>query len=144
MKYKGVLFFFLMAFFGCVNHSSKKITSSKYGDDLKRFELSQIVKSPVSKEFIAIFHDASSSLSGNNLLKLYSEDSSSIGELYYGAHPLEISSWSGSSITLNACMYSAHGDSTYRKWALDNSVDKNLAIGKYKLSYNKNYNCTFE
>jgi hypothetical protein len=41
---------------------------------------------------------------------------------------------------MNAGVFSAHGDSTYRKIYLDGSVDKNKSIGKYQIEYKKNYN----
>lgn len=75
------------------------------------------------------------------IVKLYSRDSISIDEKYYGEHPMVVAELVDSSITFIACVYDAHGDSIYRKWYLDNSVDKNIKIGRHKITYRNNHNC---
>ena len=71
---------------------------------------------------------------------MYSGDSTSIAQLYYGAHLLKISKWTDSLILIDAGVFSAHGDSVQRKLYLDGSVDKNKSLGNYQIKYNKDYN----
>ena len=116
--------------------------STNFISDTSKFELEQVYMNPKSKDFVAIFFNESSMSfgSGNKIMKLYSKDSMSIAECFYGAHPLEIINWLDSTIKIECAVYSAHGDSKYREWYLDQSVNKNGKIGQYKIDYIKNYN----
>src|SRR5688572_2730318 len=114
-KFLFILFFLLFISFCIKKFLFKEFIATKYTDDLKKYTFLQYILSPSQKEFIGVFHDESGSLSGNNLIKIYSPDSMSYDELYYGAHPLEITSWTDSAIIIKASVYSVHGDSAYRK-----------------------------
>ena len=129
----------------CVERNAEtkpEFISTKYQSDINKHTVIQLFEDPNSNDFIVVFYKESSMSfgSGNNIIKLYSKDSFSIDENFYGAHPLEVSYWKDSIIFIDCSVYSAHGDSIYRKKYLDNSVDKNMAIGKYKIEYIKNYN----
>jgi hypothetical protein len=107
---------------------------------VKTFKLEQVSTSPDMKFFLAIFYDENKSMSGIKFVKLYRSDSLSVDEAYYGAHPLELNNWTDSEIIFDAGVFSAHGDSVYRKQYLNNSIDSDSTLGIYKIKYNKNYN----
>lgn len=115
--------------------------STKYTKDTVDLELRQIVNLSSNGDFIAIFFKESSMSfgSGNKVMKLYSRDSLSVNECFYGSHPLEITDWNDSSLIIKCSVSTGHGDKAYRKWYLDNSVDKNDKIGNFKIIYMKNY-----
>jgi hypothetical protein len=140
--FKWIVSLIALSFFSCsiTDKNKREFISTKFIDDLNQYKLEQKFNSPNNKDFIGIYYDETRSLSGIKILKLYSGDSSSVAELYFGAHPLEISNWVDTFIVMNAGVFSAHGDSTYRKIYLDGSVDKNKSIGKYQIEYKKNYN----
>ena len=77
--------------------------------------------------------------SGNKVMKLYSSDSLSVDECFYSSHPLEITDWNDSLLIIKCSVFTGHGDKAYRKWYLDNSIDKNDEIGNFKTIYMKNY-----
>lgn len=141
---RRLIYLLLFLQFGCQEHQEKDNPPSKsqirFVDDVKKMILEQVSKSPDSLYFLAVYFDESGSLSGNKVLKLYNKDSMSIDERHYGAHPLEVVGWKDSTIVFKAEVFSAHGDSAYRKWYLDASVDKNKRIGRFAIRYHKNYN----
>jgi len=138
---KLLLILFVFSFFSCHDGKIKNdFLSSRYNDDLIHLQFEQKVNSPDGKKFIGIFYDDSKSMSGIKIIKLYNADSLSVDELYYGAHPLLIENWNDSVILMKAGVFSAHGDSVFRKLYLDGSVDKNTSIGEYKIEYKKDYN----
>ena len=116
--------------------------STDFRADTSNYKLRQLISNPGADDFVAVYFKESSMSfgSGGKLIKLYNKDSISIDECYYGAHPLIATSWFDSTIIFECSVYSAHGDSAYRRKYLDNSVDKNSMIGKYRIEYVKNYN----
>lgn len=132
-----LIFLFLIS---CSVNQQKKDIGTIFSNDIKEDSLLNIVSLPDRKEFIAKFIYPAG-LSYGVSLKLYSTDSVSTDVLYFGEHPLTITSWNDSTIMIDACVFSVHGDSAYRKFYLDNSVDKNRQLGKYKIKYSKMYNC---
>jgi hypothetical protein len=130
----------LFVFFGC-QYSSTDDTfkPTRFAEDVKRLKLEQVSSSPDKKHFLGVFFDESRSMSGIKVAKLYNMDSVSVSEAYFGAHPLEVSSWSNAGIVFKAGVFSAHGDSAIRKRYLDGSVDRNAKIGEYKVFYQKDY-----
>jgi hypothetical protein len=126
---------------GCQSDSTEKTYNpTKYSDDIRNLKLEQVSTSPDHRSFIGIFYDEGKSLSGRKIIKLYGTDSMSVDEAYYGAHPLEVYKWVDSVIILDAGVFSAHGDSTYRKLYLDGSVDRNKTLGNFKVKYQKHNN----
>jgi hypothetical protein len=125
-------------------HQEKRTLSilpAKFIDDVKEMELEQVVSSADKKFFLGVYFDERGSLSGHKVVRLYDgRDSLSVDEANYGGHPLEVVAWGDSTITFKARVFSAHGDSAYRKWYLDASVDKNKRIGSFAIRYQKNYN----
>ena len=119
-----------------------EFVSTNFKADTCNLVVRQIYKNPKQNDFLVVFFKESSMSfgSGNKLMKLYNSDSISVDECFYGAHPLIIKDWNDSLIYIDVEVFSGHGDSTYRDWYLDNSVDKNDNIGGYKIHYNKNYN----
>lgn len=114
--------------------------STKYTKDTVDLELRQVVNLSSNGDFIAIYYKESASFgSGNKVMKLYSRDSISVDECFYGAHTLGITDWNDSTLIVKCAVSSGHGDKAYRKWYLDNSVDKNDRIGDFKIIYMKNY-----
>jgi hypothetical protein len=139
---RTIQIFLLLTMCGCSDEPARPaFVPTKYADDLTQDTLRQMVHSPLNKEFIGIFWKVRG-LGGHKVLRLYSADSISIGELNYGEHPMEIVSWKNTLIVLNACIGSSIENSAYNRWYLDNSVDKNNHIGSYKLVYHKSYGCT--
>lgn len=134
----------LLLTFGYQEHLEDADAASKlptrFAEDVNKMILRQVIKSPDSLYLLAVYFDESGSLSGNKVVKLYDKDSVSIDERHYGAHPLEVLAWKDSTITIKAGVFSAHGDSAYRKWYLDKSVDKNSRIGFFDITYRKEYN----
>ena len=115
--FKWIVCLMALSFFSCnsTDKNKREFISTKYIDDLNQYKLEQKYNSPNNKDFIGIYYDETKSLSGIKILKLYSGDSSSVAELYFGAHPLEISNWVDTAIVINTGVFSAHGDSAYRK-----------------------------
>jgi hypothetical protein len=115
--------------------------STKFINDTIDLNLRQLINISPKGNFIAIFYKESSMSfgSGNKVMKLYSRDSLSIDECFYGAHPLAVTDWNDSTLIIKCSVSSGHGDKTYRKWYLDNSVDKNTMIGDLNIIYMKNY-----
>ena len=140
IKWTGGLVFILFLSCSDTDSSKRKLISTKFIDDVKQYKLEQQISSLSNKHFMAIYYDETKSMSGVKILKLYNKDSFSIDEKFFGAHPLKISNWTDSIVWIDASVFSAHGDSLYRRIYLDGSVDKNKRIGKYKIEYNKNYN----
>src|SRR5690606_5805585 len=131
-------------FIGC--QSSTTDTTFKptsFAEDVKTLKLEQVFDSPDRNNFLGIFYDETKSLSGNKIVKLYSTDSISIDECYYGAHPLEVDHWTDSGIVFMAGVFSHHGDSLARKRYLDWSVDGETILGRYNVKYKKDYNFDF-
>jgi hypothetical protein len=131
----------IILIFGCQSLSNDHtFNPAKFSEDLKALKLEQVVTSADGKHFLAVFYNESRSMSGIKVVKLYGADSISVDEAFYGAHPLQVENWKDSVIIFNAGVFSAHGDSAARKRYLDGSVDRNTSLGKYKISYLKNYN----
>lgn len=130
----------LFLIFGCQSRSTDDtFKPTRFAEDVKTLKLEQVYSSPDRKHFLGVFYDESRSLSGVKVVKLYYMDSLSTSEAYFGAHPLEVSSWSDSGIVFTAGVFSAHGDSPTRKRYLDGSVDRNTKIGEYNVYYQKDY-----
>lgn len=129
--------FFLVS---CSVNKQKKDIGTIFSNDVKKDSLLSVVSLSDSKEFIAKFIYPAG-LSYGQSLKLYSADSISTDVLYFGEHPLIIRSWNDSTIIIDVCVFSVHGDSAYRKLYLDNSVANNNQLGKYRINYSKTYNC---
>jgi hypothetical protein len=126
----------------CKDNQSDKpaFVSTHFTKDTADLELREVVNLSSNGNFIAIYYKESSSFgSGNKVMKLYSEDSISIDECFYGAHPLAVTHWNDSTLIIKCAVSSGHGNKAYRKWYLDNSVDKNDKIGDFRISYMKNY-----
>lgn len=118
-----------------------EFVSTKFVNDTTDLKLRQVIKLVPDDNFVAIFYKESSMSfgSGNKFMKLYNKDSVSIDECFYGAHPLGITDWNDSTLIIKCAVSSGHGDKKYRKWYLDNSVDKNDKIGDLNIIYMKNY-----
>lgn len=127
--------------FGCSVEPKPDFVPTKYVSDTTNLKLRQVVKNRTSNQFIAVYYaDSEMSFgSGNKIVKLYSSDSISIDECFYGAHPLGVTNWTDSTIIMKCAASAGHGNRQYRKWYLANSVDKNKKLGEYRLIYMKNY-----
>lgn len=114
---------------------------TKFINDTTDLKLRQVIRLTPSDNFVAIFYKESSMSfgSGNKVMKLYTKDSISIDECFYGAHPLGVTDWNDSTLIIKCAVSSGHGEKEYRKWYLDNSVDRNDQIGDLKIIYMKNY-----
>lgn len=126
----------------CRNDQAGKpgFVPTAYAKDTLALELKQLVTVSSKGDFIAIYHSVSSNFgSGNTLMKLYSKDSISVDECLYGSHPLALTDWNDTTLVIKCAVSSVHGNKAYRRWYLDNSVDKNDSIGYFKIRYMKNY-----
>ncbi len=111
---------------------------TSFVNDTAKMRLDQLLVLP-NNEFIGLYFDENSSLSGNRRIRLYTPDSLCIDQLSFGAHPMTIISHTDSTVTIEVSVYSAHGDSVYRSWYLDNSVDGKTPLGPYEIHYVKDY-----
>ena len=121
----------LIFFFRECSDWNKRFKSTSYSADKIQYGEGRLIKNPNSDDFIVMYIEESSMSFGSSIriIKLYTKDSISIDECYYGWHTLDIKTWTNSIITFTCGVYSATGDTEYRKWYLDNSVDKNQMIG---------------
>lgn len=126
---------------GCYPKNKSDFVATKFVSDTTNLKLRQVVENLCKNQFIAVYYADSdwSFGSGNKIVKLYSSDSISIDERFYGAHPISIINWTDSTIIIKCSVSSGHGNQQYRKWYLNNSVDKNEKLGQYNLIYKKNY-----
>jgi hypothetical protein len=133
------LFFFSTS---CSDDEKKEFKATRFVEDRQNFSLEQTFNSPNSNGFLAIMQGEGeySFTSGAKILKLYSTDSISKGEVHFSAHPLRITKWDSKGIYLAAKINSTKKDSAYSSWYLNNSVDQNKTIGGIKLHYHKTLN----
>src|SRR4051812_20990455 len=96
---RTITYLLLLVVTGChENRTKPEFILSKFSDDRKRYTLRERFNSPVTKEFICIFYEDKGATAAGKIMKLYSADSTSIDERYYGEHPLNVVRWNDSTI----------------------------------------------
>ncbi len=116
----------------------RRVPHSTLGRDLGSMDLRRMQVNPADGRVLCIYRVEHGVGSPNKLLRLYAPDSVLVAEDWFGAHPLEILSW-GDTLVLKVEVFSAHGDSAYRTWYLDEWMERNPAIGDIPIRYLADY-----